>query len=153
MATQNVLLFGDQTTETLASIQNLARQSKKSPSLHRFLREATDFIQTHSAVLEPSERQRFYSFETLLDLAEEYAKQEIPDDLLATILSYVSRLGELLMYVASIPAHQLILTFRSAILTMIQSFLVLPKLQYISLGCVLGFYLLQPLQVPKISMI
>ena len=97
MNEQNLLLFGDQTTETLASIKNLGRESKKSPSLQKFLREATDVVQIRSSKLDNAERQRFFAFETFLDLAEEYAKQECQDDLLATVLSYVSRLGELIM--------------------------------------------------------
>jgi hypothetical protein len=97
MHRQNLLLFGDQTTATFTTLQNLVRQSKKSPSLQQFLREATDVIQTQSWKLSLAERQRFCAFDTLLDLAEECAKQDIPDDQLATVLSYTCRVGELIM--------------------------------------------------------
>lgn len=97
MNRQDLLLFGDQTTETLESIQNLVRQSKKSPSLQKFLRDATDVVQLQSSKLAAAERQRFFAFNTILDLAEKQAKKSNSDDLLATVLSYISRLGELIM--------------------------------------------------------
>ncbi|RFU33276.1 hypothetical protein B7463_g3074, partial [Scytalidium lignicola] len=103
MYRQGVLLFGDQTTETLASIKNLNRQSKKSPSLGRFLREAADLIQVQSSKLGIAERQRFFAFETLLDLAE-HAASVSHDDLLTTVLSYVSRFGELIIHIENNPS-------------------------------------------------
>ncbi|KAE9372741.1 putative polyketide synthase [Stipitochalara longipes BDJ] len=103
MDRQNLLLFGDQTTETLESIKNLVRQSKKSPYLQKFLRDATDVVQLQSSKLVSTERQRFFAFDTILDLAEDQAKQSNSDDLLATVLSYTSRLGELIIYVENDP--------------------------------------------------
>jgi hypothetical protein len=97
MNRQDLLLFGDQTAETLESIQNLVRQSKKLPSLQKFLRDATDVVQLQSSKLAAAERQRFFAFDTILDLAEKQAEQSNSDDLLATVLSYISRLGELIM--------------------------------------------------------
>jgi Starter unit:ACP transacylase in aflatoxin biosynthesis len=93
----HLLLFGDQTVETLSSIQNLFRQSRTSTSLSRFLREATDVIQIQASKLNATEQKRFFGFETILDLAESYESQQDPDDLVATVLMCISQLGELIM--------------------------------------------------------
>jgi hypothetical protein len=97
MAPQRLLLFGDQTVEKLPSIQNLVRVSRTSPSLLRFLREATDVIQTEVTKLSPDERKAFFSFDNLLTLAEENAKQEAPNEIVATTLMCIARLGELIL--------------------------------------------------------
>ena len=101
MALQRLLLFGDQTVEKLPSIQNLVRVSKTSPSLRRFLREATDVIQTEVTKLSPDERKAFFAFDTLLSLAEENAKEEAPNEIVATTLMCIARLGELILLVTS----------------------------------------------------
>lgn len=98
MHQQDLLLFGDQTSAMLATLKNLFCQSKRSLLLQQFLREATDVIQLQSWKLNISERQRFYAFDNLLDLAEDHANQDNPDDLLGTVLSYACRVGELIMY-------------------------------------------------------
>ncbi len=93
----HLLLFGDQTVETLSSIQNLIRQSRTSPSILRFLREATDVVQTQASKLDIANQRRFLGFETILDLAERYDEQDTPDDLVATVLMCIAQLGELMM--------------------------------------------------------
>jgi len=93
----HLLLFGDQTVETLSSIQNLFCQSRTSTSVSRFLSEATDVIQIQASKLNAAERKRFFGFETILDLAERYESQQDPDDLVATVLMCISQLGELIM--------------------------------------------------------
>jgi hypothetical protein len=93
---QHLLLFGDQAVETLAGIQNLVRQSKTSTTLRRFLREATDVIHTETSKLAQAERKRFSNFTTIADLAEDHAKQDGSDDEVATILTYILRLGEMI---------------------------------------------------------
>ena len=95
----HLLLFGDQTVETLPAIENLVNQSRNSPSLRQFILGATDIVQKLAYGLNALERQRFHNFETILDLAESYAKEDSPDDLVATVLMCISQLGELIMYV------------------------------------------------------
>lgn len=97
MAAQQLLLFGDQTVETLASIQNLFRCSNTSLPLRTFLRDAADIVQTYTATLDVVYRQRFFGFDTLLDLAEGYGKQDVVGHLPSTILTYTARFGELVL--------------------------------------------------------
>ncbi|KAI9728586.1 MAG: Type I Iterative PKS [Cirrosporium novae-zelandiae] len=103
MASQHVLLFGDQTVEKLPSIRNLVQLSRTSPSLRRFLQEATDVVQAETMKVSPSERKWFSSFHSILALAEDYAKQEDPDEVVATVLMCIERLGELILYVENDP--------------------------------------------------
>ena len=98
MTLQRLLLFGDQTVEKLSSIKNLVRVSRNSPSLRRFLQEATDVIQTEVAGLSPDERKAFFAFDTLIALAEENAKEEVPNEIVATTLMCIARLGELILF-------------------------------------------------------
>ena len=97
MARQRLLLFGDQTVEKFPSIQKLVCVSKHSSILRRFLRDATDVIQTEVAQLGPDEREAFFAFDTLLTLAEKNAKEEAPNEIVATALMCVARMGELIL--------------------------------------------------------
>lgn len=99
MASQILLLFGDQTAEKLPSMRRLARVSKTSPLLQRFFREATDVIQTEVAKLSLHRRNAFLAFDNLLDLAERHARQDFPDDVVSTALITIIRLGDLILLV------------------------------------------------------
>lgn len=92
--TQRLLLFGDQTVEKLPSIKHLVEVAKSSQTLRRFLREATDVVQVEVTKLSPDERKAFFAFDTLLTLAEENAKEPEPDEIVATTLMCIARLGE-----------------------------------------------------------
>jgi hypothetical protein len=93
----DILLFGDQTVETLSTIKALFQQSKSSPTLSRFLRDAADTVRTQAFKLNPTDRDRFPDFENVVDLAEGYDKLGYPDELLATVLMCIAQLGELIM--------------------------------------------------------
>ena len=99
MASQVLLLFGDQTSEKLLAIRRLARVAKTSPPLQRFLREATDVVQTEVAKLSLQRRNAFTAFDSLVSLAEKHAKQECPDDVISTALITIIRLGDLMLLV------------------------------------------------------
>ena len=101
MTSQILLLFGDQTAEKLISIRRLARVSKNSPLLQRFLREATDVVQAEVAKLSLHRRKAFFAFDSLVNLAEKHAKQECPDDVVSTALITIIRLGDLILSVQS----------------------------------------------------
>lgn len=101
MTSQTLLLFGDQTAEKLLSIRRLARVSKNSPLLQRFLREASDVVQTEVAKLSLHRRNAFFAFDSLVNLAERHAKQEFPDDVVSTALITIIRLGDLILLVES----------------------------------------------------
>ena len=99
MASQILLLFGDQTAEKLLAIRRLARVAKTSPLLQRFLREATDIVQAEVAKLSLHRRHAFSSFDNLVNLAEKHAKQDCPDDVVSTALITIIRLGDLILLV------------------------------------------------------
>lgn len=93
-----VLLFGDQTVDKLPAIRSLASHSRVSDTLKRFLRQACDIVQLELSRLRPQERRNINEFDSLLVLAEDNAKQQDPNEIVATILMGVARLGELIRY-------------------------------------------------------
>ena len=99
MALQHVLVFGDQTVEKLPSIQSLTKLSKSLPSLRRFLREATDVVQTEIMKVNLIERKPFGFFDNILALAEHNAAQDDPDEVVSTVIMCIERLGELILLV------------------------------------------------------
>ena len=99
MASQILLLFGDQTSEKLPSVRRLTRVSKKSPLLQRFFRDATDIVQTEVAKLSIDRRNAFLAFDSWVNLAERHAEQEYPDDVVSTVLITIIRLGDLILLV------------------------------------------------------
>lgn len=99
MSSQILLLFGDQTAEKLVAIRRLARVSKGAPLLQRFLREAADVVQNEVAKLSLHRRNAFFAFDSLVTLAEKHTKQTCPDDVVATALITIIRLGDLILLV------------------------------------------------------
>lgn len=97
MPRTRVLLFGDQTVDKLGSIRKLVHLSKHSPTLRRYLRDATDIVQTEVSKLGSAERKFFYGFDNLLALAEQNAAEETPNEICATTLMCVARIGEMLV--------------------------------------------------------
>lgn len=91
-----LLLFGDQTVETLAAVRSLFEVSKRSLLVRKFLVEATDVVKSHVEQLDSAERMRFYAFHSLLDLAGRHNASKYPDDLVATVLITFVQLGELI---------------------------------------------------------
>lgn len=92
-----VILFGDQTVETLSSIRSLIERSNRSALLHKFLEDATKVVKREVQSLNLAARSRFFSFTNLLDLAERFSNLGHPDDLVATVLITVAQLGELIL--------------------------------------------------------
>ena len=99
MASQVLLLFGDQNAEKLPEMQRLDRVSRSSPPLQRFLREATDVVQNEVAKLSLHRRKAFFAFDNLVTLAGKHAKQDYPDDVVSTTLITIIRLGGLILSV------------------------------------------------------
>lgn len=99
MAVQKrLLLFGDQTVETYHSIKELARHSRRSSSLARFFRESNDAVNDVISGLHTSQRARFFSFGSILGLAEGYLDSGLNDVVLSTVLLCFAQLGFLIMY-------------------------------------------------------
>ena len=97
MTSPRLFLFGDQTVEKVSTIKRLVHMSRISPLLRTFLREATDVVQVEIAKLASYERQGLFAFDNLINLAEENAKQDyMGDEIIATTLMCIARLGELI---------------------------------------------------------
>ena len=96
MASQRLLLFGDQMLENLPVIRGLVYRSRSSPLLRRFLREATDIIQLEVSKLDQDDQEAFFGFETLLSLAEKNSNLERPNEIVNTTLMCIARLGDLI---------------------------------------------------------
>lgn len=97
MGDVKLLHFGDQAVEKLSSIQALVRHAKTSLGAHRFLEEATDLVQIYLHRLSEEERGWKHEVHTLLGLAEDNASAEVPNDIIATVLMCIGRLGALIV--------------------------------------------------------
>lgn len=93
----NLVLFGDQTVEKLSSIQALVRNSKTSAGARRLLQEATDILQLNFSRLNKEDRAWNHEIHTLLGLAEDNIAEENPNGVIATVLMFIGRLGELIV--------------------------------------------------------
>lgn len=98
MAQRHLLLFGDQTVESYPTIKHLARQSKDSVTLQTFFRRTTDALQSQIAKLNVFERAGFFSFDSLLGLAEAHVQSGVNDVVVSTVLLCIAQLGCLIMY-------------------------------------------------------
>ncbi|KAI6708188.1 polyketide synthase [Diplocarpon mali] len=93
-----VILFGDQTVETLTTIRSLIDRSSKSALLKKFLDDATKVVKSQVQSLNLEAQSRFFGFSNLLDLAERFGTLGHPDDLVATVLMAIAQLGELILH-------------------------------------------------------
>jgi hypothetical protein len=91
-----VLLYGDQTVEKLPAIRALASHAQSSSRVRQFLRDACDIVQIELARLRPRERANISDFQSLLGLAEDNSRRKEPNEIVATILMGIARLGELI---------------------------------------------------------
>ena len=92
-----LLLFGDQTAQIGHTIKRLYRQSRRSILLQTLFQKTTDALQCQTSKLQPFERQRFFSFESILGLAETYAETGVLDIAVSTVLLCIAQLGSLIM--------------------------------------------------------
>lgn len=95
--TRHILLFGDQSVETLSGIQALVRNSKTSPMARRFLQEATDVVQLESSRHSIQEHGWDKPFDSLLGLAEDNNAIQGTNTVVSTVLMTVGRLGQLIV--------------------------------------------------------
>ncbi|CAJ2509572.1 Uu.00g145980.m01.CDS01 [Anthostomella pinea] len=109
----HVFLFGDQTDDVTSAVHSLYAISRRSGLLTKFLREASDVCQIEFGKLEPCFRSETPPFESLLELSEQHAKTDGSPVLVASTLSYFSRLGELI--VRAEEDHTLLTSDRSII--------------------------------------
>lgn len=94
-----VLVFGDQSSEKLSSIQNIVRSASHSPIAKRWLNNATTLLQGE---LSKPDRYEYNAclknakFESLLTLAEDNEGEDA-HGMISAAVSCIGRLGELLM--------------------------------------------------------
>ncbi|KIX00034.1 uncharacterized protein Z518_10961 [Rhinocladiella mackenziei CBS 650.93] len=98
MPSKQVLFFGDEVVSPLPAIHNLYRQARSSITIQRFLSEATRVVKLEICKLQAEQRDRWPGFDTIIELAETWAKQELPGGAVNMTLVCISRLGELLKY-------------------------------------------------------
>ena len=93
------LLFGDQTVEKLPAIRRLVSHASSSRLLQRFLREACDAVQLEISQLPVHSEQRssIGNFDSILRLAEDNAQLQEPNEIVATVLMNIARLGEFIL--------------------------------------------------------
>lgn len=99
MPSKHVLFFGDEVVSPLPAIQNLYRQARSSITIQRFLCEAARVVKLEVGKLQAEQRERWPDFDTIIDLAEKWAWEELPGGAVNMTLVCICRLGELLMYI------------------------------------------------------
>jgi hypothetical protein len=96
MASKQLLFFGDEVVSPLSAIQNLYRQARSSITIERFLTESARVVKLEVGKLQAEQRERWPDFDTIIDLAEKWALEELPGGAVNMALVCVCRLGELL---------------------------------------------------------
>ncbi|KAI4250705.1 MAG: hypothetical protein LQ352_005291, partial [Teloschistes flavicans] len=104
MRPTHLLLFGDQTVEKLSSIQALVRRSKTSFIAKSFLQQATDVVQLEFSKISAEERGWPHEIHSLLGLAEKNIKEPEANGIIATVLMFIGRLGELIAFAEEDPS-------------------------------------------------
>jgi hypothetical protein len=96
--TQRVLVLGDSTIENkLPVIQALWKVSDTSPLLKAFLQQAIEIIQEETQRLVSQEGLLFLHCINVLEVANVYAGTDEPDEIIASVLALVVRLGALVL--------------------------------------------------------
>ncbi|OQU97822.1 polyketide product template domain-containing protein isoform 2 [Cladophialophora immunda] len=100
---QRLLVYGDQTDRTDLAIKHLFEQAKSSVLLSSFLSRCADSLQTAIAALDWLPRRFFPSFRSILDLSLKFESSDGSSGPVSLVLSYVTRIGELLIYAEKDP--------------------------------------------------
>lgn len=97
-ATQRILVLGDSTIEDkLPVIKALWKASDTSPLLKAFLQQAIEIIQEETQRLASQEGLLFLHCINVLEVAKVYAETDEPDEIIASVLALVARLGALVL--------------------------------------------------------
>ncbi|KAK8016787.1 polyketide synthase [Apiospora rasikravindrae] len=104
MKSATVLLFGDQLASKTSAVNRLYEIAKTRPSLHAFLRDATDVVQCLRQDLHPCERQLYGDFADVRDLTCRHEAAEHLNEAVGTTLITIIQLGELLQLAEDEPA-------------------------------------------------
>jgi len=93
----HLLLFGDQTDDITGTIAQLYADSRYSKLLADFLRRASDVLQVELGHMDPAFRSEVPPFESIQQMAEEHAKTDGSPVFQSCLLSYIARVGELII--------------------------------------------------------
>ncbi|RYP51785.1 hypothetical protein DL768_002932 [Monosporascus sp. mg162] len=93
----HLLLIGDQTDDVTATIQSLYADARHSGLLSEYLQRCSDVCQIEVSMLKPALRSEIPPFESVQELAEQHAKTDGSPVIQSAVLSYISRLGEVIM--------------------------------------------------------
>lgn len=109
MSSTSILFFGDQTVDAGPFLKTLVQQSKFSPALDRFLKEALRSLKMVVSNLPSHEQKKFLppaGFHSILDLVGDCGEGGI---MLSTVLQCLAQLGD---YIWQVPCTQDIPTKR-----------------------------------------
>lgn len=96
---QHITFFGDQTVDTLLCIKDLTSQSHRLPILRQYLREAADKLQLLLSRIELGDYESYRNFETIVELAEIYSKQDGTYEPIGCALWTISQFADYLRYI------------------------------------------------------
>lgn len=94
---QRINFFGDQTVDALPCLKTLNKRSYHLPSLRRFLRDAADIVQSQLSDLDLDGYEQYRRFETIVELAELYSKQDGTYEPIGCALWTTSQFADLVM--------------------------------------------------------
>jgi hypothetical protein len=99
MAANRILLFGDSSDAPIALIRQLLAKSRHSKSTKLFIQNVVDAVGREAQELTPQERDSVGMIHSIQDLVECVDSNKDRFGIARTILLYVARTGELILYV------------------------------------------------------
>lgn len=99
MAANRILLFGDTADAPVALIRQLLVKSRCSKNAQLFIHNAVDAVGQEIQTLPPSERDAIGVVHSIQDLQECYQGNRDHFGIARTVLLFVARVGELILYV------------------------------------------------------
>ena len=97
MAANRLLVFGDSADPPLALIRQLLAKSRHSKNAQVFIRAAVDAVGREVQTLPPPERDAIGVFHSIQDLQESCENKRDPFNVAQLVLSFVARIGELIL--------------------------------------------------------
>lgn len=102
MSSTHILVFSHEHGDLLGAMYDLNVRSKSSPRIDTFLSAASAVVRQQIESLASPECARIGSFEDLVDLAEQFVKQDHPSVVGEIVLFTTVQIGQLLMYVFTV---------------------------------------------------
>lgn len=99
-ASGSILLFGDSSDPPGPIIRNFLSKSKSSKNARHFIQNVMDAVGYEVQMLLPHERSSVGMIHNILDLQECFDSDRDRYGIARTILLFVARIGELILYVS-----------------------------------------------------